>query len=55
MYQIVVESTGVVLAKSLTLDAVDQWLERHEADYCNLRTAGMTVFVVLLISSQPTL
>ena len=55
MYQIVVESTGAVLARSLTLDAVDQWLERHKADYCNLRTAGMTVFDAMLIARQPTL
>lgn len=49
MYQIVVETTGAILAKSLTLDGVDQWLERHKAEYCNLRTAGMTVFVALLM------
>ena len=50
MYQIVLELTGAVLAKSLTLDGVDQWLERHKATYFNLRTAGMTVFVERLMA-----
>lgn len=54
MYQIVLEVTGAVLAKSLTLDGVDQWLERHKATYFNLRTVGMTVFVERLMTKvQP--
>ena len=54
MYQIVLELTGAVLAKSLTLDGVDQWLERHKATYFNLRTVGMTVFVERLsANAQP--
>ena len=52
MYQIIVESTGAVLAKSLTLDGVDQWLERHKAEYFNIRTTGMTVYVGVLTTSQ---
>ncbi len=52
MYQIVVETTGAVLAKALTLDGVDQWLERHKAEYCNLRTVGMTVFVAVLVLAE---
>ncbi len=52
MYQIVVETTGAILAKSLTLDGVDQWLERHKAEYCNLRTVGMTVFVTVLVLAE---
>ena len=54
MYQIVLELTGAVLAKSLTLDGVDQWLERNKATYFNLRTVGMTVFVErLMAKAQP--
>ncbi len=52
MYQIVVETTGAVLAKGLTLDGVDQWLERHKVEYCNLRTVGMTVLGAVLVLAE---
>lgn len=45
MFSVVCERTGRVLAKDLTMDAVDKWVDRNEAKYASIRTAGTTIFV----------
>ncbi len=45
MYTVVYQRTGQVLAKNLTLDAVDNWISRNESKYPKFHTVGMTIFV----------
>lgn len=45
MYSVVCKRTGKVLAKNLTLDAVDNWVARNESRYASIHTVGMTIFV----------
>lgn len=46
MYTVVSKQTGEVLAKNLTLDAVDAWVARNESRYTTVKTVGMTIFVL---------
>ena len=45
MYSVVCKMTGQVLAKNLTLDAVDTWVPKNESKYASIHTVGMTIFV----------
>jgi hypothetical protein len=45
MYTVIHQRTGQVLAKNLTLDAVDHWVSRNESKYPKIHTVGMTIFV----------
>ena len=46
MYSVVCKQTGQILAKNLTLDAVDSWVSKHASQYANIQTVGMTIFVL---------
>lgn len=46
MYSVICKRTGEVLAKNLTLDAVDTWVARNESKYAGIQTVGMTIFVL---------
>jgi hypothetical protein len=45
MYSIIDENTGTVLAKDLTLDAVDSWLNRNGRRYVGVKHVGIKFFV----------